>query len=50
MKTIKSLLFGSMVVFAMAAQAQTIMIRGATVHTMAGCLPGAMDSGTEIYR
>ena len=34
MKTLKIILMASLAVFAMATQAQTIMIRGATVHTM----------------
>ena len=34
MKTLKTILIASLTIFAMAAQAQTIMIRGATVHTM----------------
>ena len=34
MKTLKSVLIASLCIFTMAAQAQTIMIRGATVHTM----------------
>jgi len=35
MKTLKAILMTSLTVFTVAAQAQTIMIRGATVHTMA---------------
>ena len=34
MKTLRTILIASLVIFTMAAQAQTIMIRGATVHTM----------------
>lgn len=34
MKTLKSILIASLAIFSFAAQAQTIMIRGATVHTM----------------
>ena len=34
MKTLKTVLIASLVIFTVAAQAQTIMIRGATVHTM----------------
>jgi len=34
MKTLKIILIASLAAFTMAAQAQTIMIRGATVHTM----------------
>ncbi len=34
MNILKTILIVSLVIFAAAAQAQTIMIRGATVHTM----------------
>ena len=34
MNMLKTMIVGSLAVFAMAAQAQTIMIKGATVHTM----------------
>ena len=34
MKTLKTIIITSLAIFTMAAQAQTIMIRGATVHTM----------------
>ena len=34
MKTLKTFLIASFIIFTVAAQAQTIMIRGATVHTM----------------
>jgi len=34
MKTLKTIIFASLAIFTMAAQAQTIMIKGATVHTM----------------
>jgi len=45
-KTLKTLMIASLTIFTMAAQAQTIMIRGATVHTMGK--DGTLDN-TDVF-